>query len=256
MLRFAASLPGPKMKPMRRPLACLILSLPVFSGCFGSCSDPLRESTELSCVEAKAPSDSHELRIGSDEASKAFAPIDGATLHLDYGSQGGMHFYYSLRIYGATKGSLVRSRFYPDVPESTSTSSVGSGSTGAQTTSASGGAGGSVATSSGASTSSGGGAGGAASSGPKHCQGEQDAPDCYEGEFIFLYDQLKVPRCAAGEWLELKNAILQVSEPGPVTGTLVVELGTCPPQGCQSDGNGDYLLDVQASARAKMGYVR
>ncbi len=252
------------MKPMRRPFACLILSLPVFGGCFGSCSGPLRESTELACVTAKAPAGSHDLRIGSDEAGKAFAPIDGATLHLDYGSQGGMHFYYSLRIYGATKESLIRARFYPDVPVSPSTSSVGSGSTGAQTTSTSGGAGGSVATSSassgatssGATTSSGGGgAGGAASTGPKHCQGEHDAPDCYEGEFIFLYDQLKVPTCAAGEWLELKNKILQVYEAGPVTGTLVIEIGTCPTQGCQSDGNGDYLLDVQASAQVKMGYV-
>ena len=247
------------LRKMRRPLALLALTLLGFSGCFGSCNPGgLRESTKLACVEAPPPSGVYGVQIGSSEGGKDFASLAGAKLNLDYGPQGGMHFFYSLRIFGAHKGSLLRANFYPK--GSSANTSTGAAVSGSVTSSAQGTGGGGGAFGAGGagggSASGTGGAGGEVAGGPEPCLGGGDAADCYETSFLFLDgSEYAVPSCSAGAWLELRNKTFIVNRDGPIDGTLVVELGTCAAQGCKTDANGNYRLDVQATAQVDMGYV-
>lgn len=68
-----------------------------------------------SCVDDEpAPADSPTLVIGSAEGDSDFSKLaDGATPQLDYRSQGGEHFYDSLRLFGATPSQTLVVTFAP-----------------------------------------------------------------------------------------------------------------------------------------------
>lgn len=91
--------------------------------------------------------------------------------------------------------------------------------------------------------------------GPCQYGGDAPATDCYESVYVFPFDEHKAPSCDPKQWVELRNEIFQMTRSGPLTGTLVVEMGTCPASGCQADQNGDYQIDVQATATAEISYV-
>ncbi len=240
-------------------------SLFVLGGCFGSCGPGggLRESTKASCASEAAPAGGFGIELGDDEAGKAFESLAGKTLHLDYGSQGGMHFYFSLRIYGFQKDSLVFVRFLPKASSAatsaaTTTSGTGASSAGGGGAGGAGGAGGGGAGGAGTGGAGGAGTGGAGggASGPIACKGYDDAPDCFESGTLFLSEELKLPTCGSGEWLEIHNEIFQMSHSGPREGTLVAELGTCPAEGCPVGPGGDHeLAVVQAHAEVDLRYV-
>lgn len=90
------------------------LLLPL-GGCFSDCGGGDPPDPELNCVDDQAaPSQSHAVVLGSAEDGEPFAPLAaGAKLQLDYGPQGGQHFYYSVRLYGASRAHTLVVSFQP-----------------------------------------------------------------------------------------------------------------------------------------------
>lgn len=93
-------------------LALFGLSL---SGCFGSCG-PSPEgrdlSEDVSCTDDAAPA-APTIVLGTAEDGE-FVALGGEELALDYGAQGGQHFYFSGRFFGAGPTDFVLVRFTGD----------------------------------------------------------------------------------------------------------------------------------------------
>lgn len=201
-------------------LAWLCFSL---TGCLFDCG-PSTPEPETSCVEDEpAPADSHAVVIGSAEGDSDFAKLsDGAELQLDYGSQGGQHFYYSLRLFGATAAQTLVVTFTP--------SDFQQDGQGGGSASGAGGAGG------------GGGAGGSES-------------ECCESSLpsdVVALSEYAAENCESG-WLEIDNLLLQVYNGSP-SGTLRVELGSCDGS-CQVSEQGVYVLSkVDAASEIQLTY--
>lgn len=94
-------------------LALFGLSL---SGCFGSCG-PSPEgrdlSEDVSCTDDAAPA-APTIVLGTAEDGEFVALEGGEELALDYGAQGGQHFYFSGRFFGAGPTDFVLVRFTGD----------------------------------------------------------------------------------------------------------------------------------------------
>lgn len=213
------------MKTLAPTLAIVCLSL---GGCFGSCSSGPPDP-EADCVDLAAPSESPAIVIGSTEEGDFAELREGATLTLDYGPQGGQHFYYALRLHGATESHTVNVSFIPDGSEPFGGGSADGGA----------GAGGSAL----------GGQGGAGG-GDQGGRGGAGAGDCCyaEGgnELLFLSEYGADFSCESG-WIEVRDLFLQVNGGSP-SGVLRVEVGTCA-QGCAPNEQGFYELSTVVAAR-------
>lgn len=204
-------------------LAWLFFSL---TGCFFDCGPGIPEP-ETSCVDDEPPpADSPAIVIGSAEGDSDFAKLsDGAELKLDYGDQGGQHFYYSLRLHGATAAQTLVVTFTPS-------DFVGPGEGGAAT----GGAG-----------SGGGGAGGNGEGGGF----EDESPATLPSDTILLSQYLEED-CESG-WVEIDNLLLQVYDGSP-SGKFRVELGSCDGS-CTVSEAGVYVLSkVDAAVEIELTY--
>lgn len=190
---------------MTRTVRILAALCPLLGGCFGACS-PSIPDPEAECQDLPAPSEQGRVVLGTAEDSEFEELSDGTTLKLDYGPQGGHHFYYSVRLYKPTSSMTLVVRFTPDDYEP-------EGEGGA------GGAGG------------GDGAGG----------GYYEELTPGGSDFIFLSDYLE-ESCDDG-WVEIKNLFLIV-EGGSPSGTFRVELGDCDEDGCPTDADGNYAHDT------------
>lgn len=90
------------MNVPRHAMLLLLLLATLPTGCFGSCQ-PFEEPRfyeESECVAADAPSEPTIL-VGTTEGAAFTEMSDGEQLLIDYGPQGGQHFYVSARIAGA-----------------------------------------------------------------------------------------------------------------------------------------------------------
>jgi hypothetical protein len=93
--------------PTAMPLFLLSLAtLP--TGCFGACRsfEEPRFYEESDCVEGEAP-DEPALVVGTTEGEAFTEMSDGEALLIDYGPQGGQHFYVSARVAGAQADDFV-----------------------------------------------------------------------------------------------------------------------------------------------------
>jgi hypothetical protein len=92
-----------------RPAMPLLLSLALLpTGCFGTCG-PFEEPRfyeETGCVDEEAPEEP-TLLVGTTEGQAFTEMTDGEALLIDYGPQGGQHFYVSARVAGALPEDLV-----------------------------------------------------------------------------------------------------------------------------------------------------
>ncbi len=88
---------------------------PSYSDCEGCCDgcfeDDLPETTST-CVDAANPD--QEVVIGSVESGPFSLLEPESTLVLDYGPQGGQHFYLALQLQGSVDGDMVRMSFTPE----------------------------------------------------------------------------------------------------------------------------------------------
>lgn len=87
------------------------------SGCFGGCGPSTPEGRDLeagfACLDEAAPAGPTVI-LGTAEEG-AFEPLTGGEdLVLDYGPQGGQHFYFSGRFFGAGPSDFVVARFEGD----------------------------------------------------------------------------------------------------------------------------------------------
>lgn len=198
-------------------LAWLFFSL---GGCFFDCGPGIPEP-ETSCVDDEpAPADSPALVIGSAEGDGDFSKLDsGATLQLDYGSQGGQHFYYSLRLFGATPSQTLVVTFTPSDFEP---------------------------------TGQGGAAGGGAGAGGEGSGGESNCCDSALPSDIVVLSEFVDEDCDSG-WLEIDNLLLQVYDGSP-SGIFRVELGSCEGS-CAVNEQGVYVhTKVDATAEIELTY--
>lgn len=86
---------------------------PLLSGCFGGCSPSIPEP-EAECQDLPPPSEDGRVVLGTAEDADFQELSDGAKLKLDYGPQGGHHFYYSVRLFKPTSAMTLVVRFTPD----------------------------------------------------------------------------------------------------------------------------------------------
>ena len=199
-------------------LAWLLFSLP---GCFVDCGPGEPPEPEKTCVDDEpAPAEGTSVVIGSAEDGADFAKLsDGAELTLDYGSQGGQHFYYSVRLFGATSDQTLIVTF-------TAKSSVA--------------------------PADGGGGSGAGGAGPSGGEGggADEGERTVTSDIVFLTEG--EDGCESG-WVEIDNLRLQVEEQS-ASGIFRVELGSCD-GACELNAEGAYVhTKVAAVSEIELTY--
>jgi hypothetical protein len=238
---------------MRSLRAAALLSFVALSGCFGMCG-PSLPSPEASCIDDPAPAGGAALELGASFDGD-FAPLrDDASLSLDYGDQGGQHFYYAIRAFGMNADAIVLVRFFRDGVDDPDGGAGGAGSA------TSGGGEGGAGTG-GVATGGGGGAGGeigsttsSSSSGGPDGEGGYGA-SFQPSEVIFLSDHFDSGDCE-GEWFEVLGLYVQVPAAERTSGLLRAQIGTCPTNGCPFDASGEYVLEeVLATDEVRITYV-
>lgn len=215
------------------------LPFALLSGCFGMCG-PSGPDPEASCVDDPPPSGGQPALVLGSASDGDFEPLsDGQTLALDYGSQGGQHFYYSIKAFGADTDALVFVTFFRDgidpiVGEGGAGGDGGAGGSGGE-----GGAGGSSTTTTSSSSSGG------------FEEDEIIAPN----DLVFFSEYFESGDCE-GEWFEIDNLYVQVPDAEETAGLLRAQLGRCDPSGCPYDASGNYLPEeVLATAEVRVRYV-
>jgi hypothetical protein len=102
-------LSGGSMTSTRPAIPLVLLSLATLpTGCFGSCQgfDEQRFYESTDCVPGDSPTEP-TLVIGTTEGGAFTEMSDGEELLIDYGPQGGQHFYVSARVAGAQPDDLL-----------------------------------------------------------------------------------------------------------------------------------------------------
>jgi len=212
----------------------LALPFALLSGCFGMCG-PSGPSPEASCVDDPAPSGGRPTIVLGSTTDGDFERLSaGQTLPLDYGDQGGQHFYYSIKAYGADADALVFVSFFRD---------------GIDPVDGEGGAGGAGG--------EGGAGGGAASTTSSSSSGgfEEEEGDFRPTDLVFFSEYFESGDCE-GEWFQIDDLFLQVPRAQDTAGLLRVQLGRCGASGCPYDASGNYVPEeVLATAEVRLRYV-
>lgn len=211
----------------------LALPFVLLSGCFGMCG-PSGPSPEASCVDDPAPSGGRPAIVLGSTSDGDFERLSaGQTLPLDYGDQGGQHFYYSIKAYGAGTDALVFVTFFRDGIDPID-GEGGAGGAGGE-----GGAGGSSTTTTSSSSSGG------------FEEDEIIAPN----DLVFFSEYFESGDCE-GEWFEIDDLYVQVPDAEDTTGLLRAQLGRCDPSGCPYDASGNYVPEeVLATAEVRVRYA-
>jgi hypothetical protein len=230
------------------------LPFALLSGCFGMCG-PGGPSPDASCVDDSAPSGGGPaIVLGSSEEGD-FEQLSGEpSLSLDYGSQGGQHFYYSIKAFGADTDAMVFVTFFRDGLDPID---GGGGAGGGGFGDGAGGAGGVVGEGGGSGGGIDGVGGGAASSTSSGSSGGggESAEGARPSDLVFFSEYFEVGDCE-GEWFQLDNLYLQVPSAVETMGLLRAQLGRCSPSGCPYDASGNYVPEeVLATAEARVRYA-
>lgn len=90
-------------------------------GCCNGCGDDAPPPTSLACVDAPARDEGVVLVLGRRDG-ETFTPfVEGQSVGIDEGGQGGQHFYFAAQVLGAPEGASFFARY-----ESSSTGDRGS----------------------------------------------------------------------------------------------------------------------------------
>jgi hypothetical protein len=225
------------------------LPFALLSGCFGMCG-PGGPSPEASCVDDPAPSgDRPTIVLGSSQDGDFERLSDGQSLPLDYGDQGGQHFYYSVKAYGAGTEAMVFVTFFRDGLDPIDGAGGAGGESGA------GGAGGLGGGGSDGVGGSGGSGGGSSSTTSSSSSGGFEEESFRPSDLVFFSEYFESGDCE-GEWFQIDNLYLQVPDQRDTTGLLRAQLGRCSPSGCPYDTSGNYVPEeVLATAEVRLRYV-
>lgn len=90
-------------------------------GCCNGCGDDLPPPTSLACVDAPAREEGVTLVLGRRQGDTFTPFLEGQSVGVDFGGQGGQHFYFAAQVLGAPEGASFFARY-----ESSSTSDRGS----------------------------------------------------------------------------------------------------------------------------------
>lgn len=80
-------------------------------GCCDGCGSDLPPPTRISCVVAPAREEGVLLVLGA-KRNDTFTPfVEGQSVSIDYGDQGGSHFYFAAQVLGAPAGATFFARY-------------------------------------------------------------------------------------------------------------------------------------------------